>query len=212
MRDTLLLCLIVISMLSGCAVSSSPAPATTHYTLAAPQSAGAGHVKQTHAKRNGKTLRIAAVVVPPWLDSTHMDYRLSYRSDGAIAAYSDSRWAATPAVMLERLLQNKLLSDKHWQAVLGPHDAGAGADYILHVKLTDFEQRFSSPSQSTGMLRAVATVVNAHTSAVVAQRKFKFGVKAPSPDAQGGVKSLSRASVKFTRAVEHWLDRTTGST
>lgn len=213
MKVSTWLCLIVALMLAGCAVSSSPSPATTRYTLAAPTSGESGHhPKQTSTARTGKTIRIAAVAVPPWLDSTHMDYRLSYRSDGAIAAYSDSRWAATPAVMIGRLLKNRLLTDNRWQAVLGPHDAGAGADYVLHVDLTDFEQRFSSPSQSAGVLHAVATLVDTHTSAVVAQRRFAFRVAAPAPNAQGGVKGLSRASAKFTRAVEQWLDRRADTT
>lgn len=210
MKALPLLSLAGAAMLVGCAVSSPPAPTTTRYTLAPSAGAGAGGTAGTSAARTGKTLRIASVTVPPWLDSTHMDYRLGYRGAGAIAAYSDSRWAATPAVMIEHLLQNRLLASGRWRAVLGPRDAGAGADYVLHVKLTDFEQRFSSRSRSKGTLRAVATLVNTHTSAVVAQRRFTFNVVAPTPNAQGGVKSLSRASVQFTQAVEQWLNRATG--
>lgn len=147
-------------------------------------------------------MRVARIEMPAWLQGTGLYYRLAYRHDNAIAAYANSDWAAPPAGILEQRLRNAL-ADSGWRAVIGP-GSNAQADFTLHLRLDDFSQVFTAPTQSFGVLDATATVVAA-SDAVVAQRHFHVRVAAPRADAEGGVKALDAASRDFARQVRDWL-------
>ena len=54
-------------------------------------------------------LRQVEVQSPPWIDTTTMQYRLSYADRTRREAYAASRWAAPPARLLEQKLKQRLL-------------------------------------------------------------------------------------------------------
>lgn len=189
------LCLLA---LGGCGAASRQNLVPRHYTLGG--SAPAATQPSSHS--SGATLRVARIEMPAWLQGTGLYYRLAYRHDNAIATYANSDWAAPPADMLEQRLRNAL-ADRGWQAVVGPGST-THADFTLHVKLDDFSQVFTSPSESFGVLDAAVTVVGAN-DAVIAQRHFRFRVAAPAADAAGGVKALDAASRNFARQLRDWL-------
>ncbi|HET6655504.1 MAG TPA: ABC-type transport auxiliary lipoprotein family protein [Gammaproteobacteria bacterium] len=199
-------------LLAGCFGGSQPV-LTEHFTLAgtpptqteqvaAPAEAGAA---------NGPILRIAEINAPHWLDTTNLYYRLAYRNDAKISAYSRSDWVAPPTVLLGGVLQTTLAHSGRWKAILGPSDV-TQADVALRVELNDFEQTFTSAGQSAGVLDATVTIVSSEGNRILAQRHFHIEKPAPSADAAGGVKALSEASRAFATKVRDWLGEVTATT
>jgi cholesterol transport system auxiliary component len=195
LRLVLALCLMT---LGGCGAASRQNVVPRHYTLGGASPAAS----QPSSNPRGAILRIARIDMPAWLQGTGLHYRLAYRNDDVIAAYANSDWAAPPAGMLEQRLRNALAAGG-WRAVVGPAST-AQADFTLQVRVDDFSQLFTSPGESFGVLDATVTLVAAN-DAVVAQRRFRFRVAAPSPDAAGGVKALGAASRDFARQLRDWL-------
>jgi cholesterol transport system auxiliary component len=173
-----------------------------HYTLGAAASSRAP--AREAANPNDRTLQIAQIVVPEWLDGTAMYYRLDYERDGRLASYANSDWIAPPAALLEPLLEQTILAGGGWRAVTGPRGP-ASADVTLQVGLEDFSQSFSQPQASTGVLDATATLISSRDEHVIAQRHFHVEVAAPTADAQGGAKALGGASAKFADELRRWI-------
>lgn len=201
-RITIALFVAVAAMaVAGCVSTSEPVP-TGHYTLTVASPANGGESNNTPASSSGsKILRVSEVTAPAWLDSTSMYYRLGYRQNAQVSAYSRSDWVAPPPQLLGAVLQQTLSGMPQWKAVLGT-DAVAHADLTLRTDLNDFEQTFSSKDQSVGVLDATATLADGQ---VIAQKRFHLEVPAPSADAEGGVRALNKASNEFASRLKQWL-------
>jgi cholesterol transport system auxiliary component len=192
--------LLVCLLAGGCA---TPAPSVTweHEYGLGPMPAA---TQPSQPARFG-TLRIAALAAPGWLNSTDIYYRLLYEDPERVAAYSRARWVAPPPAMLAQLVQDALAGQGSWRAVIGPENP-AQADYALRLHLLSFEQDFTAPKQSHGLLRLRAVLLNPSES-IVAQRTFRFREPAASADAQGGTDALSRASRACAAALGRWLSQ-----
>jgi cholesterol transport system auxiliary component len=193
-------------VLTGCISLPHPGKGEhrAQYTLAAGAANTSTPPAAKGAKARAKVLKVAEVAVPAWLNSEAIFYRLDYRNNSRIAAYSQSTWVSSPATMLTALLERKLAASPAWSAVIGPDDAATAA-YTLRVQLMDFQQDFSSPKQSHCLLVASATLIDNNAQAVAGQKTFTQKQPAPSPDAAGGVQCLSQASLRFTKELRQWL-------
>jgi cholesterol transport system auxiliary component len=187
--------------LTGC-VHTTKANFLHHYTLSAANSSS--NAENGTPDPNGRTLQVAQIVVPEWLDGAAMYYRLDYQDDGRLASYANSDWIAPPATLLQPLLQQAILSGGGWRAVTGQRSP-ASADVTLQIRLDDFSQAFSQPQASTGVLDATATLIANRDQHVIAQRHFHVATPAPTPDAQGGAKALGDASAKFADELRRWI-------
>lgn len=152
-------------------------------------------------------LRVATPSAPAWLSKTGIYYQLLYKQHSRISAYTQSRWVQPPPAMLAQALQQRLARTHAFKAVTGPR-GNATAGLILHVTLSNLEQRFKSRHHSMGVLAARATLVKARTGHVLGQKDFNYKVTAPQANAIGGVQALRTASGKFTRAVAQWVEHT----
>jgi cholesterol transport system auxiliary component len=198
-----ILILLVLLGVGGCAEAPSVVP--TRYTLT-PRPQPRVSVSKDHSIRYPLTLRVEAIAAPQWLNSDDIYYQLIYADDDSIAAYSRSKWIAPPATLLGRLLQDRLADAHLWKAVIGP-GSGANAELALRLRLDGFQQSFTAPKTSYGMLRADATLIDNRTAGVVAQTNFNLQVAAPTPDAAGGVDALNGASGKLLESISEWLSK-----
>jgi cholesterol transport system auxiliary component len=194
-----------LALVMTACVHTNTARFVQHYTLTA-GAPGPG-ATQTGIRSADKILQIARIDVPDWLAGTAMYYRLDYRADGRLATYADSDWIAPPATLLEPLLEKTIAAGGGWRAVIGPRNL-ASADVSLQLRLDDFAQNFSGPRQSSGVIDATATLVSDRDGHVIAQRHFRLGAPAPTPDAEGGAKALGRASARFAAELQRWLQQT----
>jgi cholesterol transport system auxiliary component len=163
---------LVVILLSGCGGQVAPDPRTFDLGLNPPG-----------AKL--PAVRVASVRAVAPFDSADMQYRLAYRNAAEIAAYANSRWAATPAEMFRKQLLRA---------------AGDGQGKCsLEVEIQEFSQVFAAKETSEARLDLRASVRGggARTLSVVEANA--------GPDAPGGAAALARAANRAIGELGAWI-------
>lgn len=150
---------------------------------------------------NGSMAYALEVRTPRWLDSSAMNYRLGDDKSSRRNEYSLSRWAATPAQLIEHRLRYQL----------GLASAGQnGVRCVLVVEVDEFVQTFSSATESNGLLQGNVRLLDRSRNGLSAWR-FQFDVPAVTPDASGGVAALIVAVDHLGKAIFNWMESSDGS-
>lgn len=144
----------------------------------------------------GFPITAVEVQASAWLDSPAQLYRLSYADNLRRRAYTESRWAALPAELLERALQRRI--------IFGQADF-TGPGCRLQLMLDELEQRFDAPQTSQAVLEVRALLLPLRGDALLAKRAFLIEQPAPSADARGGVVATRAAVQALTDELAHWL-------
>ena len=180
--------------LAGCG-TSKPAANNTHFDFGA---LGAPVAQVAQAP-------LAAIVVmdatgSPALENERMMYRLNYADPLQARTYANSRWSASPLILVTQRLKARLA--QAGIKVLSATDTTTGVP-IMRVEVDEFTHAFSGVSQSEGQLVLRASVFRGHT--LLDQKTFSRASPAPSADAAGGVRALG-ASLDATAAdIIAWL-------
>lgn len=180
-------------LLSACAALPERAPAPVLYDF------GPAAVQEAAATlRPPLALHVQA---SPALDSHAMLYRLAYADAQQLRAYTQSRWAMTPAELLQQRLRDGL--GRHYTLV----QPGAVGARVLLIDVEEFSQVFSAPAQSSGLLRLRATVLQSGSAGEqpLGQRVWQLQHPAASADAAGGVGALNAASAALVPELVQWL-------
>jgi cholesterol transport system auxiliary component len=156
------------------------------------------------------TLALAEIEAAGSLDGTAVLYRLGYADAQQLRPYALARWSASPAQLVRQRVREVLGQRR---TVLTTDEAGALArvggalPYVLRLELDEFSHLFTSPSESVGLVRMRATVVESLPGGdrVLAQRSVIAQRPAPSPDANGGVKALAEATDAAIEDISQWL-------
>ncbi|MGE5524682.1 MAG: ABC-type transport auxiliary lipoprotein family protein [Rhodospirillaceae bacterium] len=160
------------------------------------------HASATRSERRiPGTLLIAAVTAPAWLDTTGIVYRLNYEDSNRLRAYNESRWVATPAMLLTEALRMRFAGPA--EQVVSAAD-GAQADRVLRVDLEDYTQAFDAPTRSRVAIRARATLVDRRSRAVVAQQTFA-ATRDAEPNAAGAADALAECAGEVVENVLDWV-------
>lgn len=134
-------------------------------------------------------------------------YRLAYANVQQLRPYTLARWSQPPAQLVQQRLRAEL--GRH-RALLDANDAAAlraPRPAVLRVELEEFSQVFQTPSESVGLLRLRATLVEPHPEgvALLGQRVFTIERPATSPDAAGGTRALAEAAQQAAQEIDTWL-------
>lgn len=183
-----------VLLLSACALPER-AQAPLRYDFGP----AAGPLPDALAARPVLALRVQASTA---LESTAMLYRLAYADAQQLRAYAQSRWAMPPAELLLQRLREGLAP---YYTLSLPGEGGAAR--LLAIEVEEFSQQFSAPTESHGLLRLRASVLQrtATGEQLLAQRVLHLQQPAPSPDAAGGVRALAAASDAAVAALLPWL-------
>lgn len=185
---------------SGCATSIQPVRPALYDFGPGPLS-----VTPTPAANAHQPLILGNVDTHPALDSLTVYYRLNYAADQQLKPYSQARWSMAPAQLIRQRLNEQLGQSR---ALLNPGESGQvgnAAPATLRVDLEEFSQLFSTPSQSTGLIRLRATLIRPSQTPRVIQHSVVIQRPAPSADALGGVKALTAATDAAVRDIDDWL-------
>lgn len=185
--------LLLVALLAGCTgnVRNASSIAVYDFGHALPNSGKS----ELPAGLDGKiALEVRAV---SWLDAP-IDYRLAYDDPFRRRQYANSRWAGTPAALLNPLLRQQL----GMAAVNG----GSSADCLLRVEIQEFAQVFDSLENSRGILRGHATLADSKRR-TIAEHALSIDKAAGTPDAQGGARALIGAAQELGRDLAAWLDQ-----
>jgi cholesterol transport system auxiliary component len=170
--------LLVLAMLfaAGCAGNKDAGvPRTYDLGLDAPASALAG-------------LRPGVVRATAPFDTTDMLYRLAFRDPTELLAFAESRWAATPAILLQRRMARA--------------STGTQAQCAVDFELTELSQVFSSPEASELVIEGRAILVQG--SKRVGERVFRISGVDAGRNAAGGVHAAARAVDRLIAEVSAW--------
>lgn len=148
---------------------------------------------------NGWRLPLTAIEVQSasWLATGAMHYRLVYAEPLRRQIYSESRWAAPPAELLENLLR------RH-HALASVETTGAGCR--LQLVLDELEQRFDSPQSSQLRIELHAALLPAHGSDMLARRAFRLERPASGADARGGAGAAREAALAVAEEIAAWTN------
>lgn len=152
------------------------------------------------AVRLPQPLLIYDVVIPNWLDTPGVFYRLGYQDASRPRSYGSSRWVMPAGNLLTQRMRQHFSSTSSG-GVLVPAD-GLRAGHALRVEIEEFTQTFDAPDRSRAVIRARASLLGSR--ALVAQRSFAVERPAATPDAQGGVRALTAASDDLILQIRDW--------
>lgn len=147
--------------------------------------------------------------------STAVLYRLAYADAQQLRPYSQARWSQPPAQLVQQRLREHLGQRR---AILPAAAAAAQArdraqgnrlPSVLRVELEEFSHLFTSATDSAGMVRLRATVVDLtpEGESLRGQRVFIVRTPARSADAAGGVAALAEASTQVAQEVAAWVEQ-----
>jgi cholesterol transport system auxiliary component len=158
-------------LLAGCGGAAAPEPRSYDLGVEAPG-----------AKL--PPVRVGTVRASAPFDATDMHYRLAYRNAAEIAAFTASRWAATPAEMLRKQLQRA---------------SAESGKCTLSVEIQEFSQVFSAKDASDARLELRASLSSG------AARQFSIVEGNAGADASGGAAALARASNSAVGELGGWI-------
>lgn len=142
-------------------------------------------------------------------------YRLAYADSQQLRPYSQARWSLPPAQLVQQRLREQLGQRR---AILKADDGAAQArdpaqggklPLVLRVELEEFSHLFTSPTDSSGVVRLRATVVELTPAgeSLRGQRVFIAQQPARSADAAGGAVALADASGRVAGELAAWVEQ-----
>lgn len=198
-------CLLLLGLLAGCAgFVDKPARATLY-------DFGPGQLTAPAAQQATRPpLVLADVDAAGALDGSAVLYRLAYADDHQLRPYAQSRWSAPPPQLVRQRLREQIGRER---MVLNPGEGAALArtggllPRALRIELEEFSHLFQSPTQSVGLLRLRATLLEntAGGEKLLAQRNVVIQRPAPTADAPGGVRALTAAVDAAADELIQWL-------
>ncbi len=197
MKKSLLFLLTVF--LAGCATGSRNTARPNVYDFGLP----APRIAEDAAASIGARMALE-VWAAPWLDTTHIDYRLDYDDPLKRRQYADSRWAASPRTLVAQQLRRQL--------GFASVNSGVATDCLLRVELHEFSQVFGSVQESRGVLQGQFSLIDSKRRSI-AVHQVNIEVPASAANAQGGVRALVQSSLAMGQNLAVWLkerERTDG--
>jgi len=138
------------------------------------------------ARLAGVRIGFVRAVAP--FDSTDMQYRLAYRNAAEIAAYTGSRWAATPAEMFRKQLQRAT--------------ADGASKCVLEVEIQEFSQVFGAKETSDARIELR---LGLSSGARPLARQFSIVEGNSGPDAVSGAAAVARAANRAIGEIGGWV-------
>ncbi len=199
-------------ILAGCSALPAPPARPALYDF------GPGAVAPAHTDRRAPLPPLAladveATGLPE--GSNAVLYRLAYADGQQLRPYSQARWSQPPAQLVQQRLREQLGQRR---AILKADDGAAQArdpaqggklPLVLRVELEEFSHLFTSPTDSSGVVRLRATVVELTPAgeSLRGQRVFIAQQPARSADAAGGVAALADASGRVAGELAAWVEQ-----
>jgi cholesterol transport system auxiliary component len=127
------------------------------------------------------------------------------RGTAQTGVYLYSRWADTPASMIDRSLISSLQNRRLFSSLL-PATSSASADMTLESDLHAFYHRFHDDGTSEGYIDITYRLVESKNKKAIASKRFAITSPASSANATGGVNALSAATQQLCDESTLWLE------
>jgi cholesterol transport system auxiliary component len=137
------------------------------------------------APQQGRAL--ITVNAPTWLWDNRIRYRLLFASPSQVRFYGLDRWIASPPELFEQLLSS----------------SGKAQNYVLIVRLQDFEQQFDAPDRARVLLRFSVEAYSNNTK--IGIQEFHLQQPTKTPDAAGAIRGFADLAGQAGEKIESWL-------
>ncbi len=145
--------------------------------------------------------------------STAVQYRLAYADAQQLRPYTLARWTQPPVQLVQQALRAQLgqrrpvLQDADAAAQARDTARGGKLPAVLRIELEEFSHLFTTPTESTGLLRLRATLVDPTPAGetLLGQRVFIVQKPALTADAAGGTRALAEAARQVAVEVDDWV-------
>lgn len=131
-----------------------------------------------------------------WLDNPAMQFRLEYEDRWRRRSYPESQWIAPPAALLEKFLTRRIIF-----RLPDPKEQGCHLRFVLH----ELDQTFENKDSSYVTLEVLASLLPTREGRLLSKRAFFIQIKAPTPDARGGVSATRDACQLLSSEIDDWL-------
>jgi len=203
MKKQLILSCLCAALLASCSVFHKHADPLAFYDLKTQRLQSSLDISKQKERLHKRNILISDASAPSWLDNTAIHYRLEFHNSAQLHRYANSRWIASPTVMLTQKMRDQIAKSTGNPVI--KNNNTAKAEYILHIDLLEFTQVFDTVQQSHGSIALRASLVRNGTRNLLAQNYFSVQVAAPTSDAKGAVSALSNASDELTDKLIEWM-------
>ncbi len=180
-----LLYISLISLLTACLGTNRPGPESAIYDFGL----------KNEPDRIDTLVDIGRITAVDAVDHRRMRYRLDYQNPAQVHNYAQSRWSSSPAALLESKLRNMANATKQGRCA-------------LQLEIEAFDQVFTSPDASSGVVSLHATLYAKQPRRNLYSHTIQTSATAPSADSKGGVAALDSASTQAIRQILQWADET----
>ncbi len=146
------------------------------------------------------TRKITLMVMQPATSSVYNTTEMAYTiRPYQIAYFAKSRWAETPAQMVQLLLAQALEETHHFD-IIGLSPALGHYDYVLDMQLLQFQQRFFAQTSDV-IIRLQVQLIKTATNQVIITKQLVAIEPAPENTPYGGVVAANKAVAKLLAQV-----------
>jgi cholesterol transport system auxiliary component len=173
----LLLPIIMIS--AGCGIApKQPQPALHDF--------GVPYSRHESGQSAKPAVKITA---PKWLWDNRIRYRLLYAAPTQVRFYALDRWIAAPPELLEQQLIGSTTS----------------LDYLLNIRLLDFEQQFESSDRARAIMRFYLEAYSPDDKRLLGAQEFRLEQATQTADAPGAVTAFAELVQQAEDKIQAWL-------
>lgn len=176
---------LIISTLTACVGINKPQYNTTVYDL------GLSVPSEGNQQITSKIL-LEKPFAAESLNHNKIRYRLNYQSPLRVFFYTESRWIATPSELFASKLNTLVILNNN------PMNCS------LKLKIETFDQVFQNETTSEGIVQLSALLVEKKSQRIISSQLITESVPASTPNAQGGVAALQKASENALKKAINW--------
>ncbi|OGT38834.1 MAG: hypothetical protein A3F12_04820 [Gammaproteobacteria bacterium RIFCSPHIGHO2_12_FULL_38_14] len=143
---------------------------------------------------------LTLLVMPPETEAAYHTTQMAYTiKPYQIAYFQQNRWAETPSQMFFMLLTQSLSRTHYYRSVVTPPYVGP-YDYILKTNILKLQQNYMYHSALVE-LTVQATLIQASTNQVVADKQFSITVPMRMRSPYGGVIAANSATKQLLKNI-----------
>lgn len=175
--------LCLISLLTACLGTHRSPPESAIYDFGLP----------SETARTNTDVDIGRITAVDAVNHRHIRYRLQYRNPAQVHTYAQSRWSDSPAALLASKLRSTV-------------DLSKTAACAVHIEIETFDQLFTSPETSSGIVRLHVMLYDKASRQNLQSHMLQASAPAPSADSRGGVAALREAGGEALKLALQWAD------
>jgi len=108
MKKQLILSCLCAALLASCSVFHKHADPLAFYDLKTQRLQSSLDISKQKERLHKRNILISDASAPSWLDNTAIHYRLEFHNSAQLHRYANSRWIASPTVMLTQKMRDQI--------------------------------------------------------------------------------------------------------